>query len=60
MLKFKKGGKILGVLKDDATEPEGEAFKFKDTIKKEDHIETAEAEKELAEETETEDNNDNV
>lgn len=31
MLRFKgKDGKVVGVLKDDASEPEGEAFKFKD------------------------------
>lgn len=32
MLKFKKDGKEVGVLKDNASEPEGEAFKFKDSI----------------------------
>lgn len=30
MLKFKLNGKIVGVLKDEASEPEGEVFKYKD------------------------------
>ena len=44
MLKFKKDGKVLGVLKDEADEPEGEAFKFLDV--KEDDIKLAEPEEE--------------
>lgn len=43
MLKFKKNGKIVGILKDESSEPEGEAFKFKD-IKEKDGIKTAEPE----------------
>jgi hypothetical protein len=30
MLKFIKDGKIVGILKDESSEPEGEAFKFRD------------------------------
>jgi hypothetical protein len=32
MLKFKSNGKIVGVLKDEANEPEGEAFKYKNEV----------------------------
>lgn len=49
MLKFKKDGKEVGVLKDSATEPEGEAFEYK--IQDNNHIEPAsEEEKEEPEE----------
>lgn len=30
MLKFKKNGKIVGVLKDSSSEPEGDIFEFND------------------------------
>jgi len=45
MLKFKKDGKVVGILKDEATEPEGTAFNFTDS-KEDADIETAEAETE--------------
>jgi hypothetical protein len=45
MLKFKLNGKIVGVLKDDASEPEGDVFKYKD----ETDIKTAEPKEELEE-----------
>ena len=48
MLKFKKDGKVVGKLQDDANEPEGEAFKFKD--EKEADIVPAEPEEETTEE----------
>jgi hypothetical protein len=53
MLKFKKDGKLVGVLKDSADEPEGEAFKFKDENP---HIKPAEPEKEKLDELEENDN----
>lgn len=49
MLKFKKDGKVVGVLKDEATEPEGTAFEFKDVKDPEGlHTETPEADEEEA------------
>jgi hypothetical protein len=55
MLKYKKEGKLLGVLKDDATEPEGDAFKFVDVVTPEPTndtvVATEEEEKELEDAT---------
>lgn len=48
MLKFKKDGKVVGVLKDDANEPEGEAFKLKDVKEEPKPAEEAEQEEEDA------------
>jgi len=47
MLKFKKDGKLLGILKDDADEPEGDVFNFKD--EKIDDIKTPEELEEMTE-----------
>jgi len=52
MLKFKKNNKVVGVLKDEASEPEGDAFKFTDA--KEPHTEMAEQQEEEAVKEESE------